>query len=370
LNLELGTLGERFTVYRIERLERFERCDKNFSTVSDKEIEMNTQRRRLGEFLFLGLLTAVLSATVSGCAFINVSLYQKAEPLEEKVLEGKGPGKVLVMDISGVLAYEEEERPGSFKESINVVARVKEELNKAAEDNDIRALVLRINSPGGTVNASDLLYHELKEFKEKRQIKVVACLLGLATSGGYYVASAADYIVAQPSTLTGSIGTIAFKFNIQGLMDKVGVEEETVKSGDKKDILSPFRPATKEEREILQKIIGEYQGKFLEIVRAGRNDLTEADLAIFRDGRVLSGAQALKLHLVDQLGYLDDAVQWARGAAGSPTAEVVAYHRPGTYMDNVYSMSQNEASGLVDRMQRGGLLAREPAPQFMYMWLP
>lgn len=331
---------------------------------------MKTLKERRMIFLTLYLVAALFSMTAAGCAFVNVSLYQPALPLQETVIEGKGPGKVLLMDLSGVLTYEKEDKGDRLKEQVNLVARVKEELGKAARDKEVRALILRINSPGGTVTASDLLYHEIMQFKKKRKVKVVACFLGMATSGGYYVAAAADHIVAQPTTLTGSIGVIALKFNVQGLMEKVGVEEESIKSGDKKDIWSPFRPATSEERKILKSIIDEYQGRFLAVVREGRAKLTKADVTIISDGRVLSGPQAMELHLVDQLGYLNDAVQWARSAVGMEQAQVVVYHRPGTHVDNIYSMSDGKVWSWTDRLRQGGLPHQRPAPQFMYLWLP
>jgi protease-4 len=333
-------------------------------------MEMESAKKQGNGFLKWCLVAALFTMTVSQCAFVNVSLYQPALPLQEKVIEGEGPGKVLVMDISGVLAYEEKKKESSFREEVNLVTRVKEELGKAAADSEIKALILRIQSPGGTVNASDLIHHEILEFKKRRNVTVVACFLGMATSGGYYVATAADHIVAQPTTLTGSIGTIALKFNVEGLMEKVGVEEETVKSGDKKDMWSPFRPASREEKKILQSIIDEYQNKFLEVVRAGRKNMTEADLATVNDGRVFSGSQAFKLRLVDQLGYLNDAVQWAKNAVGMEQAKVVMYHRPGSYVDNIYSISQGEAWSWAARLRGGGLLPQRQTPQFMYLWLP
>jgi protease-4 len=331
---------------------------------------MDLRKKRGNGFLKWSLVTVLFILTIPGCAFVNVSLYQPALPLQERVIEGEGPGKVLVMDISGVLAYEEKSKEGSFKEEVNLLARVKEELEKAAADDEIKALVLRIQSPGGTVSASDLIHHEIFQFKKKRNVVVVACFLGIATSGGYYIATAADHIIAQPTTLTGSIGTIALKFNVEGLMEKVGVAEETVKSGDKKDMWSPFRPATNEEKKILQSIIDEYQDKFLEVVRAGRKNMTEADLAKVKDGRVFSGGQAFKLGLVDQLGYLNDAIQWAKNAVGMERAKVVMYHRPGTHVDNVYSLSQGEAWSWGERLRRGELLPQRETPQFMYLWLP
>jgi protease-4 len=326
--------------------------------------------RKLGRVVPWLAAALVAGSTLSGCAFVNVSLFQEAQPLKEKVIEGKGPGKVLLMDISGLIAYEDEDGSGPLREHVGLVARVKEELRKAAGDAEVKGLILRVDSPGGTVNASDLLYHEIMAFKKEKEIKVVACFLGMATSGGYYVATAADHIIAQPTTLTGSIGTIAFKFDVQGLMEKVGVESETVKSGDMKDMWSPFRPATKEELAIFQSIINQYQTQFLGVVRAGRPQVTAEDLAVIRDGRVLSGEQALKLHLVDQLGYLTDAVTWAREKAGAPDARVVIYHRPGTYVENIYSPTRAEARSWVGRVQGQGMFLSGQPVQFMYLWLP
>jgi len=323
-----------------------------------------------GGYLLVCVTMALLGVSASGCAFVNVKLFQPALPLQEKVIEGEGPGKVLVIDISGMLSYEEKKREGAFKEEINLVARVKEEIEKASQDDEIKALILRIQSPGGTVNASDLLYHEIMQFKKEREVKVVACFLGIATSGGYYVATAADHIIAQPTTLTGSIGTIAIKFNVQGLMEKIGIEDETVKSGEKKDIWSPFRPSTEEEKKILQSIIDEYQVKFLGVVRSGRKSMTEADLAVVQDGRIFSGTQALEVHLVDELGYISDAIRWARSTTNMKQAKVVVYHRPGTYVHNIYSMSQGGKWSWAERPEWGELLYRNPAWHFMYLWLP
>jgi protease-4 len=329
---------------------------------------MRNQVNRRWHPVYLGFLVAFLSLSLSGCALVNVSLFPPEQPLKEKVIEGKGPGKVLLIDVSGVISYEEKKGSNLFREGMSLVSRFKEELRLAAKDPEVKALVLRIYSPGGEVNASDLLYHELQKFKEEKQIKVVACFLGLATSGAYYIATAADHIVAQPTTLTGSIGVIAFKINLQGLMEKVGIQDETVKSGEMKDIWSPLRPASEEERKIFQEIIDEYQDRFLEVVRKGRSRLTETDLATVRDGRVLSGQQALSLNLVDEIGYLDDAISWARSATGTPNAQVVVYHRPGTYVENIYSQSQ--ASGGQTRFQRTELWPIGASPQFMYLWLP
>jgi protease-4 len=218
--------------------------------------------------------------------------------------------------------------------------------------------VLRINSPGGTVSGSDLIYHELLAFKKKHKIPVVACLMGLATSGGYYVAQAADTIVASPTGITGSIGVLAMKPNIKGLMDKVGVDTDLVKTGQWKDFWSPFRPATPAEKEMMQKIINDYYRGFLEVVAQGRK-LKPEQVKAWADGRIFTATQAKDLGMVDRLGYLDDAIKLAQEKAGLPEeARVVRYHRPGSYRPNIYSM----LPGLDLEMGLG--------PQFLYLWWP
>ncbi|MBW1980565.1 MAG: signal peptide peptidase SppA [Deltaproteobacteria bacterium] len=312
-------------------------------------------------FVFLG----------SGCTLVNVSLYQPARPLEEKVVEGKGPGKIVLIDVSGILTSRESSSLDLFRERASVVARVKEELDKAAEDEAVKVVVLRIHTPGGTVTASDLLHHEIIEFKRKTKAKVAAHLMGVATSGGYYVATAADYIAAQPTSITGSIGVIALQFNIQGLLEKIGVEGQSIKSGDKKDMWSPFRRLTPEERKILQDIINGYKDAFLEVVRNGRPSMTSQDLATVADGRLVSAKQALELHLVDKLAYLEDTLNWARSAAAVPEAKIVLYRRPGTYVDNIYSLSTMAEESWLRRLQQEAPWQQQAdTPLFMYVWLP
>jgi protease-4 len=230
--------------------------------------------------------------------------------------------------------------------------RVKEELEKASKDSHIKALVLRINSPGGTVSGSDVIWHELKAFKEEKKMPVVACLTGLATSGGYYVAQAADHIVAYPTCVTGSIGVIALKFNVKGLMDKVGVGDDLVKSGKWKDFWSPFRPATPEERQMMQEVIDHFYKSFVEVVAQGRKKNLE-DTRRVADGRIFTSAQAKDLGLVDRIGYLDDALKLAHDLAGLKEAKVVRYHRPGSYRPTIYSMLPD---------------LEMAAPQFLYLW--
>jgi protease-4 len=145
----------------------------------------------------------VLLAVLSGCLTIN--LPGPPGPLKEREVGGSGSAKILLMDLSGVISSAEED---SFIKHPSIVSRVKEELTKAGKDSNVKALVLRINSPGGTVTASDIIYHEIKQFKQKHKIPVVASIVDVGASGGYYIAAAADKILAHPSSVTGSVGVI------------------------------------------------------------------------------------------------------------------------------------------------------------------
>ena len=313
------------------------------------------------------LITAAVALATAGC--ISVSLFPQPQPLREKTLQGTAADKILMIDVSGVIA----EKPGNgggFGSSEDIVARIKEELTMAAEDGQIKALLLRINSPGGTVTASDVIYHELSTFKAKRKVPIVAVIMDVGASGGYYVASSADRIVTYPTSVTGSVGVIMLRVNAEGLLQKLGVEAGAIKSGSKKDIGSPFRPMSEEEREIFQTMINGFHARFLEVVTKSRSGLTPDRLKLISDGRVLTGPQAVQLGLADQTGYLEDGLAAARQLAGIADARVVVYARPGAYKHNIYSDSSGpstlEALAHLDVMG----LVRGGTPQFLYLWMP
>ena len=311
-------------------------------------------------------ITAACALLTAGC--ISVSLFPPAQPLREKTIQGTAADKILLVDLSGIIS--EKEAGGSFALSEDVVSRIKEELTLAADDDHIKALLLRINSPGGTVTASDVIHHEITQFKVKRRIPVVAVIMDIGASGGYYVATAADRIIAHPTSVTGSVGVIMLRVNAEGLLQKIGLEAGAIKSGAKKDIGSPFRSMTEDERAIFQAMIDGFQSRFLEVVSKGRGSLPAERLKLVADGRVLTGPQAAQLGLVDQIGYLDDAITTAKQAAGLTEARVVVYARPGSYKSNVYSQlhgdSTLEALTHLDVMG----LVRGGTPQFLYLWMP
>jgi len=311
---------------------------------------------------------ALILFVLSGC-FFNVQLWPKVEPLQEKELTGTGKDKIVLMDLSGVIS--EEERGTSFMPEPNLVAQLKEELKKAEQDPEVKAVVLRIDSPGGTVTASDILYHELEVFKQKTGKKVIASIMSLGASGGYYVAVASDKIVAQPTTVTGSIGVIMLNLNVKGLMEKIGVTGTPIKSGEFKDMGSPLRPMTDEEKKLFQGIIDQMYDRFVSVVADGRKNLTKEQVRKAADGRVYTAKQALDLGLIDQIGYLEDAINVAKSEAGLGEARVVTYVRPGSYEDNIYSQIPRggpQTFNLVNLDIRS--LVQPGVPRFMYLWSP
>lgn len=316
-------------------------------------------RNRLIAVVLVGL-------SMAGCTF-NFPLLPGPGPLRETQVSGTGSAKVLLIEISGMISSQEKE---GFLPAPSLLARIKEQLTRAAQDNSIKAVVLRINTPGGTVTASDIIYHELKTFKTSRKIPIVASIMDLGTSGGYYIAAAADTVMAHPSSVTGSIGVIMLTINARGLLEKVGVEATAVTSGPRKDMGSPFRVMTTEERTIFQGLIDSFYQRFLSVVQEGRPNLQMEQIKKLADGRIYTGEQAKAAGLVDEIGYLEDAIELAKKQAKLTEARVITYHRPGEYSNNVYSrlLAPGPLSSLAEFDVMA--LARGGTPQFMYLWMP
>lgn len=314
-------------------------------------------------------------ALASSCTLVNVSVAPETKPLEEKVLEGEGGGKILLLTLDGSISFGEESEGLVRRKRPSKAAFFREALGKAEGDGDLAGVVLRINSPGGTAAASDAIYHEIMRFKEKRKIPVYAYIMELGASGGYYVASAADRIVAAPSAVTGSIGVIAVKLNIEGLLAKIGVTDETYKSGPKKGFWLPFHPSSPEEREMLQGIIDALHERFVDVVHQGRKGrLSRDEVAALADGRIMDAASALRAGLVDEVAYLDEALESMKRAAGIEEARVVTYARPGDFRSNIYSrmpLSPGEGPEAINIISIGGDdLSLFSGVRFMYLWDP
>jgi protease-4 len=318
---------------------------------------------RNGRLLQHALIVVNIGLGAAGCITINIP--PGPGPLEEKQIGGTGTGKVVLVELAGLITSQEED--GLFSRP-SLVAQVKEALIKAGEDSKVKAVILKINSPGGTVTASDVLYHEVRAFREKHKVPVIASIMDVGASGGYYVAAAADKIVAHPSSVTGSLGVIMVTVNAKGLLEKIGVEASVVTSGPRKDMGSPFRPMTDEERGIFQSVIDSFYNRFLTVIKDGRRNLGSEEVRRLADGRIYSGEQAKALGLIDSVGYLEDAIDLAKRQAGLSEARVMVYRTPGEFKQNIYSRMFGGMSALatLDVMA----LARAGSPQFMYLWWP
>jgi protease-4 len=238
---------------------------------------------------------------------------------------GSGPA-VAIIRVNGLILSG---RSGPFDQGLAASEDIIERIRAAKEDGDVKAIVLAVDSPGGGVNASDKIYHALKGVDKP----VVVMMGDVAASGGYYISMASDWIVANPNTLTGSIGVISEFPNAAGLLEKAGVEFVVITSGPRKDLGSPYREMTDEERAYWQTIIDETYESFVAIVAEGRRMSVE-EVKPLADGGVFTGQQALEAGLVDQIGYEEDAIAKA-AALGGITGEprIIEYESAPTFFD-------------------------------------
>lgn len=246
--------------------------------------------------LIVLLTAAVLGGIFFVVLFLTSSLSSRKTSAALSVM---GTDRVAMVKIEGILISSE---------------HVVEELNEYADDSSVKAIVIRIDSPGGGVVVSQEIYNAVKNAKKEGK-KIIVSMGSVAASGGYYVAAAADKIVANPGTLTGSIGVKMEFANLEKLLEKIGVKGMVVKAGEFKDIGSPYRDMTAQEKKLLQDVIDDVHNQFIKAVAEGRN-LPEADVRAIADGRIFTGQQALALKLVDQMGDLADSIRLAGSMAG------------------------------------------------------
>jgi protease-4 len=225
-------------------------------------------------------------------------------------IKGKLPStsKVALLKVEGVITTSDD---------------ILQRLKKVEEDKSIKALVVRVNSPGGAVGASQEIYEELKKIRTVYKKPVVVSMGNVAASGGYYISLPANVIYAEGGTITGSIGVIIQKWDVEGLANKLGVKLEVVKTGKYKDILNPFRPIRPEEKELLLKLEESVLNQFKQAVVENRKGKLKVDINTIADGRIFSGQQALELGLIDRLGNLQDAINEAAKLAGIKGKPVV-----------------------------------------------
>lgn len=315
---------------------------------------------------FRFLLAAVVAGSLTlGCAAPRITLLPDgAEPLKEFALSGSGTQKVLVVSIKGVIDDNPKRR--LLRSRPSVVEEVVSQLKAAEKDKNVRAVLFKIDSPGGTATAADLLYHEISAFRARTGDTVVAAIMNVGASGGYYTALAADRIFAHPTSITGSVGVVFLRPQLYGLMDKIGVGMAVQKSGRNKDMGSPFRPATEEEKRILQDLTDRLADRFIGLVRT-RRKLSASALTEVATARIYLAEEAKSLGLIDEIGYLSDAVAAAKKMAGlAKDAKVVVYRRTEYANDTIYNPATGAAGG--PEMPRLDLGLIPDQAGFYYLW--
>lgn len=267
--------------------------------------------------LFVLLAVGIFAAVAQGIKE-GPALAGKSRHVHSTVIQSGGADRIAHIDLDGVITA------SSSRANASMVDDFRDMITTAVSDKAVKAIVVRINSPGGEVTASDRIHHIIRQADQSKP--VIAYLDTIAASGGYYAACGTRHIISHPTTFTGSIGVIMQSVKYRELFDKVGVSMEVYKSGKLKDLLSGTRPTSPEEVELLNGLIQETYTRFLEIVAANRKkSVEELRASPLTDGRIFSGAQALAAGMVDQNGFIEDAYQRAMEIAGVTGATVVRY---------------------------------------------
>lgn len=259
-------------------------------------------------------------------------------------------GKIVHIDLDGIISSVE--MSGLFSDSMPSMSSIKRALEQAVGDKNVKAIVLRINSPGGEVTASDILYNAVK--KAAKEKPVVVYMDSMAASGGYYIACGATQIVASETTLTASIGVIIETMNYSDLFGKVGLSMNTFTSGAFKDSLSGARPMRDDEKAYVQNLVTQMYDRFLGIVSEARGVPKDTLKSGVADGRVVTGREALEAKLVDKIGYVEDAYALARELGEAPDAGVVKYHNDVNFFEALSMASAKAATGPKVQLELGG----------------
>lgn len=341
--------------------------------------------RRLMPFMLLMFAAAM---SLSSCVVVvpfgmpPFSLQWREQVVQEpKALFVRS--KILMVDFTGPIVSEDMD--GVFGEDINTPERVRGILEKARKDHRIKAVLLRINSPGGGAVASDIIHDEILRYKEETKIPVYAWTMDVCASGGYYVACAADEMWAHPGAVIGSIGVISVFPSIEGTLRWAQVNMQVIKSGEAKDGGAFWRTLSSEEREHYQLIVNDFYARFVNVVETGRGERLKGEIDDVADGRVFMASDALKSGLIDETMQLQDAIKRIKEEQDLRDAWVVTYNRGFGNKENVYA---NYMGGAPQAAQRGAgaspaspldgavpaglarLFHNLTSPTFQYLWMP
>ncbi|MDR1611535.1 MAG: signal peptide peptidase SppA [Planctomycetota bacterium] len=301
------------------------------------------------------LLSAIGGAGLKGAGGSGL---ERGGPNVRKILVRPGEmgsGTIAIINVVGVI-----DGNGSPLEGSGMISVAGEQLRAAAEDDEVKVVLLQIDSPGGGLTASDMLYNEILRTRAKGKL-AVAWASSVMASGGYYVAAASDGIMASPTATVGSVGVMLQHFQIRELLDRLGVKVEPVISGSRKDIGSIFREMTPEERSLLQQNVDHAQRRFVEVVAKGRG-MDPAAVEPYADGRIFTSDEAKEAGLIDRIGYIENAIEWAEELAGEKGMRVIAYRRVFSLLDILFESgrvavretAREVLDGILDRVVEAG----------------
>jgi protease IV len=323
------------------------------------------RRRRRWPFVVGGLVAlGLVGLAVFAVVLIAVAAGGPTAPAvyDEEYVSGDGTDKVAIVPIEGTIAPADDTMGGVLPTT--TPEGLADALSQAGDDPSVVAVVLEINSPGGGVTASDEMHQSILDFERNTDKPVVVSMQDVTASGGYYISTAADRIVANETTLTGSLGVIFEITNFAEAANKYGIKQVVIKSGKYKDIGSAFREMTPEERDIFQSIVDDSYSQFVHVISVGR-DIPEERVREIADGRVYSGLQAKKLGLVDSFGGLDEASDIAGKLAGKSDTTVVRYVQQPTFTDTLLARLAPEKPQAEQILDAAGLNL-EPKPYYLY----
>ena len=323
------------------------------------------RRRRRWPFVVGGLVALGLVGLAIVAVVLTLAAGGTTVPTvyDEEYVSGDGPDTIAVVPVEGTIAPADNTLGGT--QPTSTPEGLTDALRQAGQDASVVAVVLEIDSPGGGVTASDEMHQSILDFRENTGKPVVVSMGDVAASGGYYISTAADRIVANETTLTGSLGVIIPLNNFAEAADKYGIKQVVIKSGKYKDMGSAFREMTPDEREIFQSIVDDLYSEFVDVISEGR-DIPEDRVYEIADGRVYSGLQAKKLGLVDSFGELDDAAATAGRLAGTRDTTVVRYVQEPTLRETLLAGLAPQKPQAQQIMEAAGL-DLEPKPYYLYL---
>ncbi|MDA3799650.1 MAG: signal peptide peptidase SppA [Kiritimatiellae bacterium] len=313
------------------------------------------------------IAAAGFSKAVQSAAFDELeddSVYGRDEypALTEVWSSGSGSSmtKVVRVPINGFITLSSSD--SIFGKTVSPTSAALSAIKRATLDYDVKAIILDVNSGGGGITASDIVYHALMKFKENDPDRKVVAIFGdVAASGAYYIATAADYIVARPTSVTGSLSVIMQSINMYELAQKVGIQDVTITSGDNKDMMNPLKQVNPEQQALLQVVIEQMHTRFVEVIMTGRG-LTLEEVTAIADGRIFTAAQAKDLELIDQIGYYEDAQDVCAELLGVEDIKVYRYEE---------AFNWRTMFGVSNGLDLSNLLGvRNSASPFLYNWEP